>query len=184
MYIKKTLSIVALLALTGCAGLGAPFIKLRPDYSKVPEESLHAAAHAIEQAVLQGEREPQFQEFAGVMLDLPEIMQAIRTRAIRNPLIQEMLDAGYAYEQKSGVIALLRSRDYKRATTRQQRDQHALLIMSENQNRWTLYEGIVTASQWAPGALGAVQDSFFQARLALLKSGRHYENEAGEIVAK
>lgn len=175
---------IALFAVSGCASIGAPFVRLRPDYSVVPEDELRAAAQAVERAVAQGEREPQLDMWPGVVLDAPEVIQALRARAARVHLIQELLDAGHAYEQKSGTIATLRTREYRRGTNRRQRDQHALLVMSENQNRWALYEGIVKASKWPPKALGAVQHSFFEARRELMAPGQRYEDAGGNVVAR
>lgn len=184
MSLRHALPLCALLLATGCAGIGGTFVKLRPDYSNVPAEELRAAAVAIETAVFQGEREPQLAEYPGVVLNEAEILQAVRTRAARATLVQELLASGHAYEQKSGTIKMLNTREYKRATTSRERDQNALLVMSENQNRWTLYEGILKASEWSPGALGAVQHSFFEARFALMRPGWKYEDENGAIVSK
>ena len=175
---------ILLLAVSGCANIGSPFLRLKPDYSTVPETELRAAARAIEQAVMQGDREPQLGEWPGIVLDAPEISQALRARAARSHLIQELLSAGHAYEQKSGAIATLRTREYKRGTTRMQRDQHALLVMSENQNRWTLYESIVKESKWAPKSLGAVQTVFFEARREMMAPGQQYEDADGGIAVR
>ncbi|HDP35247.1 MAG TPA: hypothetical protein ENN29_09085 [Candidatus Hydrogenedentes bacterium] len=184
MSTRCVFSICALLLAAGCAGVGGSFIKLRPDYSKVPEAELRAAANAIEKAVQQGEREPALDVFPGVALDTPEIRQAIHTRAARVALINDLLNSGHAFEQRGGTIKILNSRDYKRSTTSRQRDQNALLVMSENQSRWTLYEGILKASQWPPGALGAVQHSFFEARVALMPGGQKYEDAQGNITSR
>ncbi len=175
---------ILILAVGGCTSIGSPFMRLKPDYSTVPESELRAAARSIEQAVIQGEREPQLGDWAGIVLDAPEISQALRSRAARSHLIQELLNAGHAYEQNSGTIATLRTRDYKRGTTRKQRDQHALLIMSENQNRWALYESIVKASGWAPKSLGAVQTVFFEERRALMAPGQRYEDAEGSVTVR
>ena len=97
----------------GCASIGNPFTKLTPDYSTVPEEELRAFAGAVEQFVLQGEREPTFEDYPSIATDNEEIRQAIRTRAARAEILRELLDTGFAYEQKSGTVSIIRSRDYK-----------------------------------------------------------------------
>ncbi len=56
--------------------------------------------------------------------------------------------------------------------------------MSENADRWTLYEGILKASGWSSRSLGAVQKSFFDARLSLMTSGQKYEDADGNIATR
>jgi len=184
MKLKLVLLLCVLSVSVGCASIGSPFIKMRPDYSNVPEVELRAAASAIEKAAMQGEREPQLGAFPGVVLDAPEIAQAMRTRGARSALVSKLLASGHAYEQQSGTIKMINSREYKQSTTSRERDQNALLVMGENQSRWDLYEGIIKASQWPSGALGAVQRSFYEARVDLLTSGSKYEDEQGNIAVK
>ena len=184
MYLKSAPIFIGLFFLVGCASIGNPFLKIAPDYSTVPEEELRAFATEVEQHIMQGEREPAFDSYPTIKTDQEELRQAIRTRAARAPLIKEFLDSGFAYEQKSGTIAIIRSREYKRATDRRRRDQNALLVMSENANRWTLYEALVESSHWPPAALGAVQDAFFEARRDLLSPGQKYQEPDGGIAVK
>ncbi|MCK5862962.1 MAG: DUF1318 domain-containing protein [Candidatus Hydrogenedentes bacterium] len=184
MKLKLTLLLCVLLVSIGCARMGSSFIKMRPDYTQVPEVELRAAAAALEKAAIQGEQEPNLDGFAGVVLDTPEIAQAIRTRALRASLFADLVESGHVYEQKNGTIKIINSREYKRVASSKERDRNAVLVMSENQNRWTLYEGVVEASQWSPGALAAVQHCFYEARVALMKAGGKYEDEQGNIVVK
>jgi len=175
------LAIAAVLA--GCA-TSNPFVRVAPDYSDVPREALDAVALRVEQAVARGDREPEITGSAGIVLDTPEIKQAIRTRAARAELLSEFLDTGYLCEKRSGLVYVERNGAYKKNTTRAERDRHALLVMGENSNRWTIYEGIVKASNFPPRSLSAVQEAFFKARQSLMKPGQRYENESGETVVK
>lgn len=178
------LMIALLLTLTACARITSPFTSMRPDYSNVPEAELTAFALAVEQAVRDGERNAVFEGYPGVATDNEEILQAINTRVARAELVQALLDSGHAYEQAQGTICIIRSRDYKNQTSRRERDQNALLVMSENGNRWTLYEGLLKASNWQRKSLGAVQESFFNARVQSMPSGQLYENSDGQIVRR
>jgi hypothetical protein len=184
MKLKIAVLLCVVAVHVGCAGIGSSFIKMRPDYSQVPEAALRDAANAIEKAAMQGEREPVLADFPGVVLTTPEIVQAMRTRAARSALVSDLLASGHAYEQANGTIKIINSREYKKNTTPRERDQNALLVMSENQSRWDLYEGIIKASNWSSGALGAVQHSFYEARVALLAAGAKYEDVQGNIVVK
>ena len=96
----------------------------------------------------------------------------------------KLLSSGFALEQKDGLIAILRSRDYKKATTSDDRDRNALVVMSENANRWSIYEGIVKFSNLSPKSLSAVQDAFFRARVELMESGQKYQDDEGKTVVK
>ena len=176
--------IALLLTLTACARITSPFTTMRPDYSNVPEAELSAFALAVEKSVLEGDRNAVFEGYAGVVTDNEEILQAIHTRAVRSELVQALLDSGHAYEQAQGTICIIRSREYKNQTSRRERDQNALVVMSENANRWTLYEGLCKASNWQRKSLGAVQESFFQARVQSMPSGQKYENADGKIALR
>ena len=184
MHLKLVPVAAVLLLVSGCVSLGNPFLKLKPDYSTVPEEELKAFAAEVEQFVIDGEREPAFDTYASIVTDNEEFRQAIRMRAARSQLIQDLLNSRFAYEHKSGTIATIPTREYKRATDRRKRDQDALVVINENANRWTLYESLVKASHWQPGALGAVQDAFFNARVDLLSPGQKYQEPDGATVAK
>lgn len=172
------------LLLTGCATSVNPFIRLKPDYSTVPEEAIREAALEIERSVVQGNRDAEIASRNGLVLDTPEIRQAIRTRAARAELLGQFLSSGHAYEQPSGLVSILRSREYKRFGTSRDRDRYALLVMSENNDRWVIYEGIVKASKLSPRALSAVQHAFYQARIELMAAGQKFEDESGTILIK
>ncbi len=177
------LTVILVTALTGCASTNA-FVRMTPDYTALPREALEDVALRIEQAVARGDREAEIKGTGGIVLDTPEIRQAIRNRAARHALLSEFLDTGYLYEKRSGLVYIQRNSTYKKNTTRAERDRHALLVMGENANRWSIYEGIVKAGNFPPNALSAVQETFFKARLSLMKPSQRYENESGEMVAK
>ncbi len=174
----------AILLLAGCSTVHNPFWRIKADYSNLPETALRAVAADIEQAVAEGNREPDIPDRDGVIVNRPEIRQAIRARAARRGILSEFLDTGHAYEKRNGLVYLLPSKEYRKSTKRRQRDRNALLIMNENNDRWTLYEGIVKASNLPPRALSAVQEIFYQARIERLSPGHKYENLEGEIVEK
>lgn len=173
-----------LLTLTACARITSPFTTMRPDYSTVPEEELQAFALAVERAVVEGDRKAVFDGYAGIASDNEEIVQAVHTRAARSELVQALLDSGHAYEQSQGTICILRTRAYKNETNRRERDHNALLVMGENANRWTIYEGLLKASKWQRKSLGAVQDSFFRARVQTMSSGQKYETADGKVAVR
>ena len=179
---------VVLLAMTallcGCASITSTFKRMSPDYSTVPADALKTVAQTIEKAVKEGNRELVLANQDGLNLDKPEIAQAVRTRAARAQLVTKLLSTGFAVEQKDGLISVLRSREYKKATTSDERDRNALLVMSENANRWSIYEGLVKFSNLPPNSLSAVQDAFYKARVELLESGQKYQDDAGKTVAK
>lgn len=172
----KTLFAAGILAglLAGCAATNA-LTHMKPDYTDLPEAELRKVAGAIEAIVAAGDESFALDASGAIQMDTPEVRQAIRTRAIRFPLVSDFLDSGHASEQSNGLITVRRSSAYKKATTSQQRDREALIVMSENNNRWTIYEGLVEANNWPPKSLSAVQEIFFEARVPLMKDGQAHD---------
>ena len=178
----KLVASVLALGFAGCAAIGNPLGTMRPDYADVPAESLKAFALEVERMVKLGDREFQI-DTAGITTT-EGVLQAIRTRCARSELIEEFLDQSYAWERRNGLIETKRTRAYKDNTTRRERDRFALLVMNENNSRWIVYEGLVKANNWPARSLSAVQDAFYQARVATLSPGQLYEGPGGEALEK
>lgn len=173
----------ALILFVSCGTIGT-FVRLAPDYSALPEEDIINTARVIEEAVWNGRTELDVSKVGNVNLDTPQIKQAIRTRALRSQLIKDLLNSGFVYEQNGGLIAILRSSEYKKKTTRHQRDRNALIVMSENNDRWALYEGILKANNYPSKSLSAIKDAFYKARIEKLEPGQRYQSVDGNIVSK
>lgn len=165
---------IPVMLLAGCAATNA-LVHMKPDYTELPAAELRTLATAIETIVASGEESFTLDATPGIQVDTPAIQQAIRTRAIRYPLVSEFLDSGFANEQSNGLMAVRRSGGYKKATTSQQRDREALIVMSENNNRWAIYEGLLEANNWPPRSLSAIQAIFFEARVPLMKAGQSHD---------
>lgn len=172
--------VVAFLA-TGCSTLTSVG-KVRPDYTAVPEDALTRVAGEIESVVRAGDADQKVTNDGAVIVETPEVQQAIRTRALRMELIHNLLTSRFAVEKPNGLISIERSKAYKDATTRRERDRDALVVMSENDNRWTLYEGIMKASNFPSKSLSAIQDAFHRARIDRMVTGEIHETSDGEIV--
>lgn len=170
--------------LAGCATVTSTFGGMRPDYRGVPEDALNQVAAQVEAAIAASNRTPAISDTEGVVVNTEAVMQAIRTRAARRTLLDELLDAGYAVQQRSGLIAIRRTREYKKETSGDERNRHALIVLSENNDRWAIYEGIRKASNFGPSSLGAIQDAFYRAQVAQLAPGQPYETPDGETTAK
>lgn len=173
-------SVCAVLLLTaGCSTLGGAFGGVRPDYKEVPEEELRQLARQIERTVALGDRDAVIESTGGLVVDTPELQQAIRSRAARVGLVSALLDSGHAWERRNGLIDIQRTRAYKEYGTSRDRDRNALMVLSENEDRWTIYEGIVKASGLRPKARGAVQLVFHEERLNVMEPGQKFENAQG-----
>lgn len=170
----------AVLGATGCHS----FVRMAPDYSELPVDGLHQIAVAIETAVANGVREPALPGGSGIVVSGEAVTQAIRTRAARSELINGFRETGHAAEQRNGTIAVINSREYKKETRRGDRSRNALLIMSENDDRWALYEGLLRDNNYPPRSLSAIQRIFYEARVETLPPGHLYENENSELVPK
>lgn len=173
---KKTIACFILgVLVAGCNTTNA-FVHLKPDYADLPTDDLRALAGTIEAIISKGGESFDLESAGGITVDLPDIRQAIRTRAIRSPLLTEFRDSGFAIEESNGLLAVKRNSAYKKATTSRQRDRDALLVMSENENRWTIYEGLLKANNWPPRNLSAIQHIFFEARVPLMNPGQLHDD--------
>ena len=181
----KKLLVASLLVvlLAGCVSISNPFLHGKPDYSKLPADSLKNIAIEIEQAVQEGNREPGIKDRDGIVVTSEPIVQAIRMRAARSELLNQFLDSGFAREENNGLIKVLSSKDYTKATSGKERNRNAMLVLNENNDRWTIYEGIAKQSKFH-GAVPTIQDAFHQARVATMKPGQKYQDPEGNTVVK
>jgi len=150
------------------------------EFAEFPAEAIRALAGEIERQVADGNREPTLTGLEGLIVDTPELRQAVRTRAARIELVNTMLDAGHSWERRNGRIWILRTQEYKASTSRRQRDIDAIMINGENRDRWTIYEGIVEKNRLGRGALSKVEEIFFEARTQHMTAGQKYESSNGE----
>lgn len=168
-------TLIVVLSLTGCSTTNS-MLHLAPDYSALPVTELEHVAHSVESIVAAGDQEFALENTDSVTIDTVQMKQAIRNRVIRHELLSELLDTGFAVEKENGLIAIERTSAYKKARSSRQRDRDAMLVMSENNNRWTIYEGLVEVNEWAPRGLSAVQETFFKARVPLMAAGQRHDD--------
>lgn len=183
MIRSARLSAAVLMGIVVLGSLGChSFVRMKPDYSELPVEGLGEIALAIERAVTNGVREPSLPGGTGVVVNGDAVLQAIRTRAARSELITGFRETGHAAEMRNGLIDVVNSREYKKESRRGDRSRNALLIMSENNDRWALYEGLVEDNNFSPRSLSAIQRIFFEARVETLPEGHRYENEDSDLI--
>lgn len=180
----RALLLAGVIVVAGCQSVPNPFVHMTPDYSEVPTEQVEAVAAEIEAAVASGNRDFSLSDRDGLIVADERVIQGVRTRIARSELIGEFLDSGHAWERSNGLVAILRTREYKKAKRRREKDRDALLIVSENQDRWAIYEGLVNANNLSPRALSAIQEIFYKARIPLLDEGNAYEDLSGNLVRK
>ena len=156
--------------------------KVEPvDFKEFPEGAIRAAAADIERQVSEGNREPTLAAPDGLILDTPRIRQAVRTRAVRAELVNTMLDSGHAWERENGRLWVIRTGEYKAATTSRQRDIDAIMVNGENMDRWAIYEGIIEANKLGGGRLNEIEKIFFEVRVQHMKPGQKYESSDGKV---
>lgn len=180
---KLVVTMLAAVLVAGCISIPNPFLHGKADYSKLNADSLKAVAMEVEQAVQEGNREPGVKDRDGIVVSSEPIVQAIRMRAARSELLNEFLDSGFAREDNNGLVKVLGSKEYTKATSGRERNRNAMLVLNENNDRWTIYEGIVKQSKLR-GATPTVQDAFHQARVAVMKPGQKYQDAAGNTAVK
>ena len=184
MRIKYVVHCALLAALAGCGTLANPFVHMKPDYTELPADTLREVAREVELAVQAGERDPRIPDRDGVVIDTELLRQSVRTRAARSEILNTLLDTGFAVEGGNGLVYILRTKNYKKTTKSKERDRNALIVMSENADRWALYEGVLKANDFSPRSLSAVQAIWHDARVAAMRPGQKYENAEGAVVRK
>lgn len=177
---KVALALAIAVSLTGCH----TFMRVAPDYTDLPVDDVKAVAAEIEQAIHNKERQPDIKNHGQVVVETPEIKQAIRTRAARAHLVEAFLQTGHLIEANNGLVSILRTKEYKHFGTSRDRDRNAQLVLGENGDRWALYEGILKASNFSPKSLPAIQRIFYEAHLAVLPDGVKFEDESGNVAYK
>jgi len=180
---KLFVASLAVVLVAGCISISNPFLHGKPDYTKLPADSLNAVALEIEQAVQEGNREPAVKDRDGIVVSSEPIVQAVRMRAARVELLNEFLDSGFGREDKNGLVKIMGSKEYTKATSGRERNRNAMLVLNENNDRWTIYEGIVKVSK-IRGATATIQDAFHQARVAVMKPGQKYQDAEGNTAVK
>ena len=180
---RSVWSLVCLVLLfSGCAKYGNPIGRTEANYANIPVEALTNAALYLEKQVKEGNRTPDLALIDDFVLDSPAVKQALRSRAARIELVQILLDSGHAYEKRNGLIAIHRTKAYKKSGTYQSRDRDALVVISENNDRRMLYSSIQEINNLNPADRTAIENIFFEVHKQTLEVGQRFENTDGEIV--
>jgi len=158
--------------------------RVTPDYNALPVDTVRQAAIYLEEGVKSGDREPTLTPMNGFIIDTPEIRQALRSRAARSELIQDILTQGHAVEKANGKISIIRNSAYKKSTTSKQRDRDALFIIMENRDRVIIYQSLTDANTLNPAARSAMESLFQQARIEQMEPGQLYDDAEGHPTAK
>lgn len=181
---KPLMTLSLCLMLGACASIPNPFGHGKPDYGVLPADTVRAVALDVERAVQDGNRDAQIADRDGITVNTEQMRQAIKTRAARSALISEFLDSGHGIEKRDGLLYIIRTRDYKKSTTSRDRDRHAAVVTDEAADRWTIYEGIISANKLPRRSLPAIKEIFHEARVQVMKDGQKYEGPSGETLAK
>ncbi len=178
---KNTALFMVIIFLAGCQTFVPAFTRMKPAYEELPVETLKATVLQIEQAVQEG-RVPELTDKPDLKVDTPAIRQSITARVSRSELVNQLLDRGFAWERRNGHLYILRSREYKQATTRRERDRNALIVTGEWDDRWMMYENLRKVNGFSPRTLTAIQRIFHEARTEVMRPGQLYENAEGDPV--
>jgi hypothetical protein len=150
-----------------------------PNRGEVPVDSLRTVAIAIEQAVQSGNRTPNIGDRDGIVVSSDLVRQAIRTRAARAELVNAFRDTGNGIERQDGLLYIQRTKEYKKSKTGREQKRDALVVLSENNDRWTIYETLQRDGKWGRGSLDTIRTVFHEARVACMPDGQKYEDPSG-----
>ena len=172
---KGFTGLVAAAMVCGCHTVAS----IKPNRAELPFESLRAVALEIEQAVQSGNRTPEITDRDGIVASSELVRQAIRTRAARAELVNAFRDTGHGIEKRDGLLYIQRSKEYSKAKTRKERNRDALVVLSENDDRWTIYETLQREGKFGRGSLDTIRAVFHEARVACMPNGQKYEDPSG-----
>ena len=117
----------------------------------------------------------------GVIIGQPDVTTAIESRRERFDecaRYKAMLCIG---ENRRG---LAHYRECDECKDRQIRNLVSMLILSENTDRWTIYEGIVKSNRLPSSALKTLREAFRTEHESRASSGELYQTQAGEWRSK
>ncbi len=178
------LAICTVAFVSGCKSIPNPIVRTSANDTGLPTDAITEVAQYFETQVHAENRTPELASRAGLILDTPEIAQALRSRAARVHLVKELLDSGDMLEQSNGKIAIIRSNAYKNKGTKNDRDRHAMIVISENVDRVILYDSLRKTNNLPSSTRTAVEEIFFNTRVAALEPGQKYRGKDGEILTR
>ena len=136
---KRCIALSVVVLMTGCRTVD--WVSQRDQ--ELPADTLKRIALQIERAVQRGDRDPVIADRDGIVVNSDEVRQAIRARAARSELLNEIRDTGHAWERRDGLLYLRRTKEFKAFGTPGLRQRYASVVFHENDSRWTLYESIL-----------------------------------------
>ncbi len=170
--------------LSSCATIQTTVARATPDYNALPADSVRETAAYFEKGIKDGIREPVLQSLDDLIIDTPEIRQALRSRAARSELVQDILSRGNAVEKANGKISIIRNNAYKKSTTSKLRDRDALFIIMENRDRVIIYQSLTDTNNLNPAGRSAMESIFQQVRIEQLEPGQLYDDANGNPTPK
>ncbi len=167
-----------LLVVTGCAALS--------DRVEVPEEALQEAAVAIERTVVGGEASVVLKDQPEFKARSPEIMLAMMGRQARIGIVTEFKRQGYVGENARALLKYVKNAACQKDSTLHARV--ANVILSENADRWRIYEELARLNGLSGSGRKSIQAAFHRARIELarpgdmiqLNTGASWTKKAGE----
>jgi len=146
---------------------GCALVSRQPETA---EEPIREVARAIEQTVMAGPDAPiAVESQPGFEANLPEVVQIIRRRQSRAPVVAEFKDKGYIGETARGLIKYVKNPDCRRDSRLHARV--AYVILAENDDRWAMYEALADANGLSASGRKRVQSLFHQVRIDLAQPG-------------
>ena len=146
----------------GCAVLSKP--------PEIPEEALKKAATAIERAVLADagsaitlKDEPEFK------VRTTEIERAVRSRQSRIGIVAEFKQKGYVGEGVRGLLRYVKNPECD--TDARLHARVANVILSENADRWRIYEALARENHLSGSGRKHIQAIFHQVRIEVARPG-------------
>jgi len=150
-----------LFAVAGCAAFSKQ--------PTMPEASIEEAATVIERTVIEGETPVVVNDRPGFKVRSPEVAMAVMGRQARIAIVMEFKRKGYVGECARSLLKYVENPECRKDSRLHGRV--ANLIMSENADRWRIYEELAKLNRQSGSGRKRIQAAFHKARIDLARPG-------------
>jgi hypothetical protein len=143
----------------------------------VPEAAVHEVATAIERTVIEGEASVALEDQPDFKARSPEIALAMMGRQSRIGIVTEFKRKGYVGECARSLVKYVKNPDCQKDSKLHSRV--AYVIVSENTDRWRIYEELRKMNRVSGSGRKRIQAIFHEVRLELARPGDMIQRGAG-----
>jgi hypothetical protein len=143
----------------------------------MPETSIQEATAAIERTVVEGETAVALNDQPGFKVRSPEVAMAVMGRQARIGIVTEFKRKGYVGECAKSLLKYVKNPECRKDSRLHGRV--ANVILSENADRWRIYEELAKLNRQSGSGRKRIQAAFHKVRIELARPGDMIQISAG-----